>query len=299
MAHQVYAHPEESGIRSRTSNTRRLKYTVIADSMAADAGDIDAAVGAVAPPFVDGLIMTTIEPEYMRGVLWHVNVIYGFESSTSLDGQPGQPTDPGDPTPPTPPAEPTATDNVGADLSFTTQGQTTHIVRSLKTISMTPRVAGANVPNHKQAIGVTKDAIEGCDIISSKFEWTYTRSVGSITRKYMKDLKKCTGKTNSVDWHGWEAGSLLFLGCSGRYSGAGGGSGWEITYNFLYNENEVNIKIDDTDPAFVVSSKKGHEYLWVGFVQKLDANSKLVMEPEYAYVEQVYGEENFKTLLGF
>ena len=172
---------------------------------------------------------------------------------------------------------------------FSTGGGSQHITTSRGT---TAYVAAGTAPDYKSAIGVTKDGVEGVDILVPKFEWseTHTIAAASVTTAYIAILRKITGKTNSGAWQGYAAGEVLFLGAEGSKNGGGD---WDITFNFAAGENVAGQTIG----AITGVAKKAWQYLWVRFKDVEDTTAKaMVKQPQAVYVETVYPEDDFSTL---
>lgn len=148
--------------------------------------------------------------------------------------------------------------------------------------------------DYKQAIGVTRDRVEGVDIFAPKLEFTETWPRRSVTLKYVRTLRYLTGRTNKVAWRGWPAGEVLYLGATGQASAApdAGPFPWKLTHKFAVGENLYAVKIANN---LGVPLKKAWEYLWCGYDPSTDAN-KWVQTAASAHVEQVYKEGNFRLL---
>jgi len=177
---------------------------------------------------------------------------------------------------------------LGSGYSFSTLGGTTHITQSLATISKTT-VAPFVAPDFKQAIGVTLESVEGCDIVTPNCEFSRDVRRNGVTLKYWRILRDLTGTTNSAKFYGHEIGEVLYLGCEGKYQS---GEGWSLTHRFAVNKNRVNIVISD---EITVPAKKGWEYLWVDYVGGGDQGRK-IRKPRTAVVERVYDSSNFALL---
>lgn len=57
---------------------------------------------------------------------------------------------------------------------------------------------------------------------------------------YVRSLARCTGKTNSAKWYGFDVGEVLFLGASGSSKP---GERFSITYKFACGENLTNVVV--------------------------------------------------------
>ena len=171
---------------------------------------------------------------------------------------------------------------------FSTGGGSQHITTSRGTT----KYPAATAPDYKNAIGVTKDGVEGVDILVPKFEWseTHTIAAAAVTTAYIAILRKMTGKTNNGAWQGYAQGEVLFLGAEGSKRGDGD---WDITFNFAAGENVTGQTIGDITGI----AKKAWEYLWIRFKDVEDTTAKaMVKQPQAVYVEKVYDEDDFSTL---
>ena len=170
-----------------------------------------------------------------------------------------------------------------SSYSFDTGGGTQHITQGLQTIA-TYAPPGKTATDHKGAIGVTKDSIEGVDITVPVYTWSETHCFTDqqVTQDYKNTLFLLTGRTNNAAFKGFAAGEVLFLGASGSKRGSGN---WEITFRFAASPNKTGITIG----TIVNVEKKGWEYLWVEYAPAEDgASHRLAQRPVGAYVERVY-----------
>lgn len=155
---------------------------------------------------------------------------------------------------------------------------------------------GRTAPDYKGAIGVKqsgKDAEpEGVEVVTPalKLTATYKHPKDTIDFAYIKGLAALTGKTNTAPFYTFAAGELLFLGGTGDVVP---GIPTEIRYEFLASSNAAGLAIGD----ITVTTKNGHDYLWVVFEPEQDgAAKKLVQRPLAAYVERVYDFGDFSTM---
>jgi hypothetical protein len=102
-----------------------------------------------------------------------------------------------------------------------------------------------------------------------------------------------TGTTNSAAFRGFEAGEVLFVGCSGNqeWDDQKGRGPWSLSYRFVASKNITG----DTIGSITGIAKKGHEYLWVRYEDAVDSSS-LIKKPKAVYVNKVYKESNFSSL---
>lgn len=176
-----------------------------------------------------------------------------------------------------------------SEFSFDTTGGSANIKVSLGT-----QPYPSDARNFKNAIGVSGDSVEGVDITVPAFKYTekIVLPAATVTRSYVRALRRLTGKVNNNSFKGWEAGEVLFLGAVGTQRGRGGD--WDITFHFDIELNETDLTIGE----FEGIAKEGHQYLWAYFepAHDEDANA-LVLQPTAVYVETVYRDDNFSDLL--
>jgi hypothetical protein len=177
--------------------------------------------------------------------------------------------------------------------SFDTGGGTQHITNSLATVGKYGR--NYSPIGYSQAIGVTKDSVEGVDITVPTYQFSETHVIANelVTNEYKSRLFQLTGKVNDAAWGGFAAGEVLFMGASGSRRGRKGK--WEMTFHFAASPNKTGLTIGEiTDVA-----KGGWEYLWVEFVQEVvgeGGNQRLGWVPDAVFIEQVYPEGDFGDL---
>lgn len=186
--------------------------------------------------------------------------------------------------------QPETPTDTGGEISFDISGQTTRIKQSLQTIASYP----ADAPNYKGAINVTRDGIEGTDILMPhlSFSETVVKPVAFVTHTYIRTLKSLVGKYNQASWKGFDAGTVLFVGAAG---GRRGQNDYSLTYRFLNADNETGLQVGDITGI----DKKAWEYLWVKYreeEQTVGGNDFVVEVPEWAYVERVYGPGDFSGI---
>lgn len=182
--------------------------------------------------------------------------------------------------------------------SFTwdTTGATAHINQSLKTISKTTKrettlgtEANKYTLDNQRAIGISKEGVAGCDKYLPQFQWTYEQRLLFCTGGYMVTVAGLVGTINSTKFFGFGPGEVLYLGANGRYTVD---DGWTVTHKFLSLPTRKNIQIAE---GIIVEEKRGHDYLWVGYVPQLVGQALLHL-PESAYVEQIYLDGHFWLL---
>ncbi len=172
-----------------------------------------------------------------------------------------------------------------------TGGATAHRTQSIATRNRY-KSGGGTARDFKGAIGVTKDNVEGVDIVVPNLilkKKAYL-SFGQFTTGYVKTMARLTGKMNNAPFHGFFARELLFLGGSAAPRGT---KDVEVEYSFSGSENVTGLSQGDITGI----NKDGHDYLWVHYEQFSDPTAKaIVQRPESAHVEQVYYEADFSLL---
>jgi len=178
----------------------------------------------------------------------------------------------------------------GSTFSFDTGGGTIHITQSLATVGFAP--PGKTAPDHKGAIGVDGNTVNGVDIVTRTYGFSETGYIADslVTDTYKGNLFDLTGKVNDAPFKGTAAGECLFMGASGSKRND---SDWEINFRFAAAKNATNVDVG----GIVVTQKNGWDYLWVSYEQVKDETSNaMVMNPTAAYVEQVYEIGDFSLL---
>lgn len=242
-----------------------------------DDGDVYAAVLAELPANYGTLTLDSVSLDPQGGGVWFATATYGKDEGDEVDPEG------------TPATQPDATDPLGAEFSFDTTGGTAHITQSLANVSKT-KVGGGDAPDHKGAIGVSKDGIAGADIVAPKLEFQITRNYAYVTLAYIKTLAALTGTVNNDTWFNFSGGELLFQGASGQ---AGSDGKVRITFKFAAAENQAEVEI--SDELTVSTGKDGWDYLWCTY-GKATSNGAVVSKPTVAYVEQVYARTDFALL---
>lgn len=145
--------------------------------------------------------------------------------------------------------------------------------------------------NFKQAIGVTRDRIEGCDIFAPKLEFQIDVQRSNVTLDYLLTLFAQTGKVNyAAPFWNFPVGTVLYLGASGKFSF---GDRWNLSHKFAYSPNETDFYV--SFPDILIPEKKGWDHLWVRYADSDLADGVLPL-PSAAYVEVVYETGDFDAL---
>lgn len=239
---------------------------------AADAAEAQSAVEAEAAAGYMGLPAQSIRLEQSTPTTFDAEVLYASQPpSGSPPPETGQST-----------------------TAFDTGGGTQRITQSKATVNRYA-AAGATAPDFKGAINVTKDGVEGVDIVVPvyAFEETHYIDDAAVTAVYRGKLFALTGKTNDAAFRGFNEGEVLFLGARGSKRGGPDGEDWEITFRFAASPNRTGLTVGDIASI----NKKGWEYLWVRYEDQLDeAALSAVKRPTSVHVERVYDAGDFAEL---
>ena len=183
-------------------------------------------------------------------------------------------------------ARPDSNDPELSSFTFDTSGGTTHITQSFATQGY-----GDDPPDFKGAIGVTKDSVEGVDIIipSLKFSETHPIPAALVTTGYVATLAGLTGKVNNAPWRGFPAESVLFVGAQGQSQSDGIVS---TTFSFEVGQNATL-----TIAGISGIDKTGFQYVWTRYEDHADEDvNLLIKQPKWVFVETVYQAANFGVL---
>ncbi len=196
-------------------------------------------------------------------------------------------------------AEPSTPDPMKRARSFDTTGSTRHItqaesVGSGSSLDFEKRYP-STATNMSGAIGVDANGVNGIDIITPQLQWQEQYDVPNayITAAYVRGLAGLTGTTNNAAFRGFEAGEVLFVGCSGsqEWDSEKGSGPWSLSYRFVASKNVTGQTIGSIGGI----EKKGHEYLWVRYEDAVSGSS-LLKQPKAVYVSKVYKDADFSQL---
>ena len=263
--------------RDQTINAKGEVTEIEIPYLVFEAADEDAALAAArtkaASRTVSGMVLDELEvTERVNKDTWKVKAIYKDEDSD----------DPADPD----------EDEETTSFAFDTGGGTMHRNQSIKTVSKVPNDA----PDFNGAIEVDNEGnVNGVDVTMPvlNFTETHTMNGSRVTTSYKKTVAALTGTVNSSSFRGFSAGEVLFLGASGTKRSKKPNAPWEITFRFAVSPNQSSLQVG----KLKVSNKKGWDYLWVRYADKVAENRKnVIKEPVAAYVEQVYPTGDFGNL---
>jgi hypothetical protein len=176
---------------------------------------------------------------------------------------------------------------------FDTTGGTVHITHSKQTVGAFAASGVTVIPDHKQAIDVQGDSVNGVDITipAMRFNVSYRHPQGDITLAHARFIHDITGMVNSTAFLGFPAGEVLFLG--GRGSD---GTEVEATVNYAFAAAASLASYNIGEIAGV--TKAGWNVAWVAYKDDIDAD-RLVKQPEFVYIERVYDTIDLAGALGF
>ena len=241
--------------------SRELTYIAI-DYATADLAE--AAVSSVAPSTYDGAPIADVDSEEIADSIYEIRVRWSFQTERPEEGE--------------------------ETLSFSTTSGSGKITQSRGT---TAYVASGTAPDFKGAIGVSKDAVEGCEIIVPVFSFQKTRTFPAsyVTNTYVKTLSDATGTINSAAFMGFAAQEVIFVGAEGSQKSPD--QPWTITFHFKSAANLTGITVGTISGI----AKKAWQFLWVLYQETEDTTAKfLTKRPIAVYVEDVYRQSSFSTL---
>lgn len=193
---------------------------------------------------------------------------------------------------PTRPSEAPADEVMGPEYSFDTSGGTKRITQSVYTRAAIKVGGGAGsftAPDVRRAIGVSRDRVEGCDIVTGDLKWSVAVKGLPVTPEYIDTLVELTGTTNLFPFFNREVEELLFLGASGTYKP---GDAWTVTFNFHQGANRTAVEIA---PGLTFPEVRAHDYIWCTYSETV-VGGFTVQTPIAAYCEQVYERKDFDRL---
>ena len=263
--------------RDQTVNAKGEVTEIEIPYLVFEAENEDAALAAArskaASHTVSGMVLDEVEvTERVNRDTWKVKAIWKDEDSD----------DPDDPD----------EDEETTSFAFDTGGGTMHRNQSLKTVSKVPNDA----PDFNGAIEVDNEGnVNGVDVTMPvlNFTETHTMNGSRVTTSYKKTVAALTGTVNSSGFRGFSAGEVLFLGASGTKRSKKPNAPWKITFRFAVSPNKSSLQV----AKLKVPNKRGWDYLWVRYADKVAENRKnVIKEPGAAYGEQLYPTGDFGNL---
>ncbi|PVY38595.1 hypothetical protein [Victivallis vadensis] len=179
---------------------------------------------------------------------WKIEVNYGSESKSS-SGESGSEDD-------------------EATMNFDCSAGTKHMTQAIEQTCVYAG-SGESKDSSDEASAVPigwngKDGSEseaaGVDVSIGELRETYTKTMSKskVTgTSWKRKVAELVGKVNSGSFKGWNAGEVMFLGCS--YSAPSKGSKKvSVSFHFAIRLNESKATVAGQN----IGSKKGFEYLW-------------------------------------
>ena len=179
---------------------------------------------------------------------WKIEVNYGSESKSS-SGDSGSEDD-------------------EATMNFDCSASTKHMTQAIEQTCVYAG-SGESKDSSDEASAVPigwngKDGSEseaaGVDVSIGELRETYTKTMSKskVTgTSWKRKVAELVGKVNSGSFKGWNAGEVMFLGCS--YSAPSKGSKKvSVSFHFAIRLNESKATVAGQN----IGSKKGFEYLW-------------------------------------
>lgn len=134
--------------------------------------------------------------------------------------------------------------------------------------------------------------ITGVDIPIAQMQENYTKIIrlSKLTNVYKRKIASLVGKVNSKAFKGWEAGEVMFMGCS--YSSPEKNSAKvTVTFNFTIQPNEVDVIVGGKKVT-----KKGWEHVWAISRTVAQEGSAPQIVTDGIYVNQVVKYADFGVL---
>jgi len=185
-------------------------------------------------------------------------------------------------------------------FNFDTTGGKQTITHSISTQG-SYAAGSSSIPDFGGAINVEEDKVRGVelDVRQFSFSVTYRKAGSDFTTTLLSNLYYATGTMNSdavtiVASSGatltFQPGELLCHGATGEPQS---NNEWEYTVRFTASPNVTALPIDD----ITVTTKLGHDYLWVYYTNQVDAATGLTLpKARSAYVERVYAATAMNSL---
>lgn len=277
---------EQIGVNPKDPKLR-IEYVAFGSE---DRLEVVAAIEDEVPDTLAGLSFLYTDADYKGGGTWFGVAHYGTPEGVPIAPQGGGTPPPGSPPTVPPPPTPEADQALGNEWSFTTTGATKRMYQSLRTHQKV-KIGGGTAPDFKNAINVTKDGVEGVDVVSPKMEITYTARCPAITLNYLKTLYELTGTYNTTPFFYFPIGDVLFLGADGAFRH---NEGFTLTYHFgVFKGGEVTV----CESPLTKITVYGTSYVWVTYTES-ESNGVKVKTPFAVYEEQVYFGADLAAQLG-
>lgn len=146
--------------------------------------------------------------------------------------------------------------------------------------------------------------VSGVDVPTAAMHETYTKSIDidDLTTKYRRNIASLVGKVNASSFMGWDAGEVMFLGCSFSkplkkkriqtlVDTLNRKKRISVSFHFEIHPNEKNVRINGQN----IGSKNGFEYLWsINKTENADGKTKTILRAVFKSV--IVESANFSVL---
>lgn len=177
--------------------------------------------------------------------------------------------------------------------SFDTTGKTKHVTQGLCHVA-TYSSPGRTAIDHKGAIGVTDDSVEGVDVTDKAYKWTEVWQLpkDAYNFAYSTILGELTGCMNASYFRGFPAYTVQFGGSTGGAL-SGDGTLREFNYSFEVSPSEYDLSVGDITGI----NKIGWDYASVRYESSDDQDAKKTTpKPLQVDVDRVLRYINFSIL---
>lgn len=175
------------------------------------------------------------------------------------------------------------------EYSFDVSAPSDRIYQSLQTTAFNP--AGKSTPNFGGAIGLADGQPQGAQPLTpfSTFAVTKHWPVAAVTQAYQLVIESLIGSVSSTTFNGRAAGTVRFLGCSGRRSG----DKFPISYEFGFRPNVSAFTVDQ----ITVTSANGWDIIDPFYEWQSDTTAKKpVRRPRTVFVHRIHPLANWAGL---
>ncbi len=170
-------------------------------------------------------------------------------------------------------------------------GETIHITQSQQVRYSDSRTGlGLSPPDVRNCIGLTKNSIEGVDVIAKGLNFNITGYLNPTawSTGLLSTLYTLQGNYNNSTFYGFAAGEVMFLSASAQGQQFGLIS---VTYNFSAKPNANGI----ADAPFPALYALGHDIIDYLYTKDVDSEYP-VQAPVYRYVHRIASPVNFALL---
>jgi hypothetical protein len=228
---------------------------------------------------IAGIPRAAINAEIPEGFVdvWEVSVVYQTGGGSSSGPNPTE---------------------IGEErVSFSTRPNRVRLYQAKEHIADYANVdEGESIPNYEGAINVTPERIEGVEVDVAGFVYQVRKIMADdqITQLFIRNSFLSTSRVNAATWRGFRAGELRLVAVDAQQRDS---ESWEVTWEFLAEENLQDITIGDIEGV----AKLGHEYAWVRHREIVDDTTdppRVRTEVESVHIERVYDTIDFNVSLG-